>query len=152
MCLMGCWDVGHMTNYQKWSKTKVVALHCSFLNLVELCSEVLLLWRYEVKDFEKHRFFFVFCIFLNENKTKQHDFTTFRKLKERATIIVLWEKWPKKEGACPKRGTGTDRLQKLAIKFTNELQETTKSQRWTTKLADRLERRQKSDLDYKLYW
>ena len=89
---MGCWD-GHMTNYQKWSKTKVVALHCSFLNLVELCSKVLPLWRYDVKDFEKRRvFFFVFCIFLHENKTKQDNFTTFRKLKERATIIVSWEK------------------------------------------------------------
>ena len=30
---------------------KVVALHCSFLNLFELCSKVLPLWRYEVKDF-----------------------------------------------------------------------------------------------------
>ena len=34
-----------MTNYQNGQKTKVVALHCSFLNLVELYSEVLLLWR-----------------------------------------------------------------------------------------------------------
>ena len=60
---IGHWEVGHMTNYQKWSKTKVIALHCSFLNLVELCSEVLLLWRYEEKDFEKHHIFFFFFAF-----------------------------------------------------------------------------------------
>ena len=42
---MGHWEVGHMTNYQNGQKTKVVALHCSILNLVELYSEVLLLWR-----------------------------------------------------------------------------------------------------------
>ena len=66
-----------MTNYQNDQKTNIVALHCSFLNLVELCSEVLPLWRYEVKDFEKRRvffcfffFFFFFCIFLHENNTK----------------------------------------------------------------------------------
>ena len=46
------------------------------------------------------RFFFLFfCIFFHENQTKQHDFTTFRKLEERATIIVSWEKWLKK-GRC----------------------------------------------------
>jgi hypothetical protein len=27
---MGYWDNGHMTNCQKWSKTKVVALNCGF--------------------------------------------------------------------------------------------------------------------------
>ena len=44
-------------------KTNIVALHCSFLNLVKLCSEVLL-WRYEVKEFEKCcDFFFVFFLF-----------------------------------------------------------------------------------------
>ena len=61
--LMGSLDGGHMTNYQKWSKTKVVALHCSFPNLDELCSEVLPLWRYDVKDFEKHNVFFLLCAF-----------------------------------------------------------------------------------------
>ena len=40
---MGCWKGDHMTNFLKWSKMKVVALHCSFQNLFELCSEVLLL-------------------------------------------------------------------------------------------------------------
>ena len=82
--LMGLEDDGQ--------KTKVVALHCSFLNLFELCSEVLLFWRYEVKDFFTTGFFRPFCVFLHENETKQHGFTTFRKLKERATIIVSWEK------------------------------------------------------------
>ena len=61
--LMGFRDDGHMTNYQKWSKTKVVALHCSFLNLFQLCSEVLLLWRYEVKDFFHHQLFSTFLCF-----------------------------------------------------------------------------------------
>ena len=66
-------------------------------------------------------FFFVFffsCIFLNENTTKSHDFNTFRKLKEGATIVVSWEKWPKKESAYPKREMDTHRLQKLDIDYT----------------------------------
>ena len=97
-------------------KTKVVVPCCSFLNLFELCSEVLLLWRYDVKDFESATFcFFLFFVFLHENKTKQHNFETFRKLKERPTIIVLWERWPKKEGACLRRETDSDRLQSLLI-------------------------------------
>ena len=46
------WDVGVVTwpITQNAQKTKIVALHCSFLNLVELCSEVLPLWRYDVED------------------------------------------------------------------------------------------------------
>ena len=71
--------------------------------------------------------FFVFCIFLFENKIKQHDFNTFRKLREGATTIVLWENSPKKEGAYPKREIDTERLQKI---------------------TDRL---QKSDIDYKVH-
>ena len=63
-------------------------------------------------------FFLFFCIFLNENKTKSHDFNTFRKVKERATIVVSWEKWPKKESAYPKREMDTHRLQKLDIDYT----------------------------------
>ena len=53
----------HMTNFLKWSKPKVVALNCSFQNLFESCSKVLLLWIYEVKDFEKCHFFFLFFFF-----------------------------------------------------------------------------------------
>ena len=72
------------------------------------------LWRYDVKDFEKHRiFFFVFCIFLHENKTKSHDFNRFRKVKERATTIVPWENCPKKESAYPKSEIDIDRLQNV---------------------------------------
>ena len=90
---IGNWEGGHVTNYQKWLKTKIVALHCSFPNLVELCCVVLPLGRYEVKDFEKHHIFFgvfifIFCIFLHENNTKYDDFTTFRKLREGATTMV----------------------------------------------------------------
>jgi len=62
-------------------------------------------------------FFFVFCIFLHENNTKQNDFNSFRKLKEGATIIVPWENWPKKEGAYPKWEIDTDRLQKSDIDY-----------------------------------
>ena len=58
---LGGWS--HDQSPKMVQKTKVVALHYSFLNLVELCSEVLLLWRYEVKDFEKHRVFFCFLHF-----------------------------------------------------------------------------------------
>ena len=118
-------------------------------------------------------FIFIFCIFLHENKTKSHDFNTFRKLKERATIVVSWEILPKKEGACPKRGTDTDRLQEIT-KIGHRLQtlligykKDYKSRTWTTKLTDRLQkttkvglrlqsllidykRLQKSDLDYKV--
>ena len=46
---------------------------------------------------------------------KTSDFTTFRKVKEGATIIVSWENSPKKEGACPKREIDMDRLQKSLI-------------------------------------
>ena len=61
-----------ISKYEKYSmwpisknskKTKVVALHCSFQNLFELCSKVLLLWRYEVKVFKSTAFFFVFFAF-----------------------------------------------------------------------------------------
>ena len=59
-------------------------------------------------------FFFVFCIFLHEKNTKQHDFNIFRKLRTGATTIVSWENSPKKEGACPKREIDTDKLQNKA--------------------------------------
>jgi hypothetical protein len=57
---MGYLDNGHMTNYQKWTKSKVVALNYSFQNQLEFCPEVLPLWRYEVKDFQKCLVFFLF--------------------------------------------------------------------------------------------
>ena len=102
----------------------LVVLHCSFWNQFELCSKVLPLWRYEVKDFQKHCFFFVFCIFLNENNTKQHNLTIFGKLKERATIIVPWEIYQNRKVHTLK-GTLTvvdcknitDRLQKSDIDY-----------------------------------
>jgi len=77
---------------------KVVALHSSFQNQFELCPKVLPLWRYEIKDFQKRCvFFFFFFIFINENNTKSHDFNTFRKLKEGATINVPWEIYQKRK-------------------------------------------------------
>ena len=59
-----------MTNYKKnGQKSKIVALHYSFPNLVKLCSKVLPLWRYEVKDFEKRRIFFCFFFAFFSMKT-----------------------------------------------------------------------------------
>ena len=59
-------------------------------------------------------FFFVFFwIFLFENNSKYHNFNKFRKQKEGATIIVLWEIWPKKEDTYPKRVIDTHRLEKI---------------------------------------
>jgi hypothetical protein len=66
---MGYQDNGHMTNYQKWTKTKVIALNCTFQNQLEFCSKVLPLWRYEVKYFQKCCVF-LFFVFLDENDTK----------------------------------------------------------------------------------
>jgi hypothetical protein len=53
-----------MTNCLKWKKkTKVIALDCSFRDQLKLCSKVLLLWRYEVKDFQKCPIFYLFVFF-----------------------------------------------------------------------------------------
>jgi hypothetical protein len=60
---MEYWDNGHMTNYQKWTKMKVVALNYSFQNQLEFSSKVLLLWRYERKDFQKRPVFIYFAFF-----------------------------------------------------------------------------------------
>ena len=69
-------------------------------------------------------------------------------LKKRATIIVSWEKWPKKEGAYPKSETHGDRPQKSAMDY--------KVYSWTTKNHKKWDidykRLQKSDIDYKVYW
>ncbi|KIJ96303.1 hypothetical protein K443DRAFT_107477 [Laccaria amethystina LaAM-08-1] len=70
-------------------------------------------------------FCFVFCVFLNENQTKQHNFNTFRKPGEGATVristtIVSWENSPKKESGYPEREIDTQRLQKI----TDRLQKT----------------------------
>jgi hypothetical protein len=100
---------------------KVVAPNCGFQNQLESCSKILLLLKYEVKYFQKYPFFcfvlFCFCVFINESNPKQHDFNIFRKLREGATTIVLWEKSPKKEGAYPKTEIDTERLQKSDIHY-----------------------------------
>jgi len=62
-------------------------------------------------------FFFVFCVFLHENTTKQYDFNTFRKLGEGATTIVPWENFPKKEGTYPKREIDIDGLQNTLMDY-----------------------------------
>jgi hypothetical protein len=43
------------------------------------------------KRFSKVLGFFFFCILLNENNTKSHDFNTVRKLREGTTTLVSWE-------------------------------------------------------------
>ena len=92
--ILGWWSHDQLP---KMVEKKVVVLHCSFLNLLELWSEVLLLWRYQVRDSSHHQHFQPCCVFLHENNTKQHDFNKVRKLREKATIIISWEKWPKKK-------------------------------------------------------
>ena len=56
--------------------------------------------------------------------------------------------WPKKEGACPKRETDTDRLQEIT-KIGHRLQ--TLLIGYKSLVID-YKRLQKSDLDYKVYW
>jgi hypothetical protein len=58
-----------MTNCLKWKKTKVIALDCSFQDQLKLCSKVLLLWRYEVKDFQKCPVFFILFVFFSIKTT-----------------------------------------------------------------------------------
>ena len=52
-----------------------------------------------------------------ENNAKSDDFNTFRKLRKEATIMVLWENLPKKEGPYCKREMDTIRLQKSYIHY-----------------------------------
>jgi hypothetical protein len=58
-----------MTNFLKWSKTKVVALKHSFQNQFKFCSKVLLLLRYEVKDFSQCCIFVFFFAFFSMKTT-----------------------------------------------------------------------------------
>jgi hypothetical protein len=112
---------------KKVVKTKVIALHCSFQNQLELCCKVLLLWRYEVKDLQKHRVFFCFLCF---SQWKQHQITWFHhiwKAERKDYNCCTVGNFPKKEGICPKREIDSERLQKI---------------------TDRL---QKSHIDYKVY-
>ena len=63
-------------------------------------------------------FFQPFCIFPHKNNTKHDDFNTVTKVRARATIIVLWEIWPKKGSAYLERDNDTDRLQKSVYIYT----------------------------------
>ncbi|KIJ99113.1 hypothetical protein K443DRAFT_102718, partial [Laccaria amethystina LaAM-08-1] len=67
----------------------------------------------------------------------------FRKLKERATTFVSWEKSPKKESAYPKREMYT------TTKFMNRLQKTTKFKHRLQILPIDYKKLQKSDIDFK---
>ena len=84
--------------------------------MFELCSKVLPLWRYEVKNIS-HKW--LFSTFLHFPPWKQHDdFNTVRKVRDRATILVLWEIWPKKGSVYLERDNDTDRLQKSVYIYT----------------------------------
>ena len=145
------WD--WLTAIQDMTKSGLVHSFCMPLYVL-MCSNVLPLWSYEVKDFSQHQLFsFFFFVIFSMKNTKQHDFNTFRKLREEATIIVSWENWPKKEGAYPKREIGTNRLQMI----TNRLKKTAKNSK-ESEVRHRLQsllidykRWQKSDSDYKVY-
>jgi len=63
---------------------KVVALHCSFQNQLELCSKVLPSWRYKVKDFQKCCNFFGFLHF---SQWKQHQITSFHHIWKANTAL-----------------------------------------------------------------
>ena len=54
--MSGQWSHDQLPKMVK--KTKVVALLCTFQNLLELCPIVLLLWRYELKDSSHCQLFF----------------------------------------------------------------------------------------------
>ena len=95
-------DTGRVVTWpitKNGQKTKIVALHCSFPNLVELCSEVLPLWRYEVKDFEKRHVVFGFLHF---SPWKQHQIRWFHhiwKAKRRGYNYAIVGKFTQK-GRC----------------------------------------------------
>ena len=120
--VMGCWEGGHMTNFLKWSKTKFVALHCSFQDQLELCSKLLPLWRYKVKDFQKCCIFFCFLHF---SQWKQHQITWFHhiwKAKGRGYNCCTMGNLPKKEVVYPKREIGIDSVKdKLRHDITEEV-------------------------------
>jgi hypothetical protein len=44
----------------------------------------------------------------------------FRKLRERATTFVSWEKWPKKTGAYPKKEIDTEREEDPEVELDKE--------------------------------
>ena len=90
-----------------------IALHYSFLTMFELCCQVFLLWRDEVKDFFSLLYLFLF-VFLSMKTTSNN---MISKLREGATIIVSWENWPKKEGACSKRDINSNRLRKSNVDY-----------------------------------
>jgi len=105
--LLGGWS---HDQFPKMVKMKFVGLHCSFHDQLELCSKVLLLWRYEVKDFQKCCLFFCFLHF---SQWKQHQITWFYhiwKAKERGYNYCTMGNLPKKEVVYPKREIGIDRL------------------------------------------
>ena len=71
--LLGAWCIIRRAvtwpNSKNRKKKKVVALYCSFPNLFELCSKVLLLGEYEVKDSSHCWLFFLFFVFFSMKTT-----------------------------------------------------------------------------------
>ena len=95
-----------------------------------------------------------FCVLLDENNTKSHDFTTFGKLKEGATIVVPWEIYQKRKMHTLKRKLAlTDYKSHIEpTKFTNRLQKVRhRLQKITLRLQSVLIDYKKSDIYYKVY-
>ena len=75
---------------------------CRYVTIIlEHCTEHMLDWNKVVA---------LNCGFLN---LFEDDFNTFRKVREGATIIVLWEIWLQNGSTYRERDNGTDRLQKF---------------------------------------
>ena len=125
-------------NGQKW-------LYCSFPNLVELCSKVLLLLRYDVNDFEKCHVFFLFFAFFSM-KTKPNNIISphLESLKKGLQLLYHGKNDQKRKVHTLK---GKLPLTDYKVYW------------WTTKVRLRLQSLmidykwlEKSDLDYKVYW
>ena len=72
--MSGQWSHDQLPKMVK--KTKVVALLCTFQNLLELCPIVLLLWRYELKDSSHCQLVFSFFAFFSMKKIPNNIIST----------------------------------------------------------------------------
>ena len=85
--LLGAWCIIRRVvtwpNSKNRKKKKVVALYCSFPNLFELCSKVLLLGEYEVKDSSHCWLFFCFLCFSPWKQLQTKWFQHIEKAKRR---------------------------------------------------------------------
>jgi len=78
---------------------KVVALNYSFENQLELCSKVLPLSRYEVKDFQKCYIFFLFFVFFSMKTTPNSMISPHLESQKKRLQLLYCGKFTKK-GRC----------------------------------------------------